>query len=125
MLPLNSWLIDWCIAVLQAEYIVSRLQDTAQNLQRTIEQFDLLFNAEITEEQAVRHGLFIDHPSMTVDWDSFTSDEYIVIYSFCISSIHNVSKVELHKKYEFLAVKTLFHRRIDSKHEIESAKIDD
>jgi len=73
--------------VFQAEYIVSRLQDTVQNLQRTIEQFDLLFNAEMTEEQGLRHGLFNDHPPMTVDWDAFTSDEYIVIhiYVFCPS----------------------------------------
>ena len=71
--------------MLQAEYIVTRLQDAAQNLRRTVEQFDLLFSGEITEEQATRHGLFIEHPPLTVDWDALTADNAIVSHLFFVA----------------------------------------
>ena len=62
----------------QAEYIVSRLQDTVENLRRINDQFDSLSRGEMTEEQATRQGLFVEHTPMTVDWEIFASSETIV-----------------------------------------------
>jgi hypothetical protein len=52
-----------------------------------VEQFDLLFTGEITEEQAIRHGIFVEHPPMTIDWDALTADEAIVSQSFFLKII--------------------------------------
>jgi len=66
----------------KAEYIVGKLEDTVQNLDKTSSVLDMLQQGALSVDDAARQGCLADIKPLNVDMDVFARDSVVCLSVF-------------------------------------------
>jgi len=81
----------------KAEYIVGKLEDAVQNLDKTSSTLDMLVRGALNVDDAARQGHLADVKPLTVDMDVFSRDSvvriFLLVAALCIQCSYNTNPI--------------------------------